>query len=159
MGVDHDCLLCAFLLLQNIDLSNVGAPWGSGLSSDIDKTVRVCRLVNTCTIDNLLTIFNFLCLEYPGVKLFWRECPLPVCSVMSAIHEDACSGDWHSAKLRWLSFLGYDTSVENFNIVGDEAEMSFQKMPGLMSSSLTSRCLEGSCSSRSVHHSPAPFLV
>ena len=69
-------------------------------------------------------------------------------------------GDWHSAKLQWLAFVGHDLSGEHLNLLGDEAEESFNHLSPLMSSVTTSLCEGGSCDQTDrIHRSGTPFLV
>ena len=68
----------------------LAAPWGSGLPRDPVTGLlpdSFLQMVNTCTIDNMLTIFAALFLRYPGLKHVFRLSPQPICSALVQVHE------------------------------------------------------------------------
>ena len=146
------------------DLPFLGAPWGSGLPCDPTTGLLPLgaeRLVNTCTIDNLLTILNFILFEFAAAKDFFTLFLLPISSAIVNIHELAMEGNWHAAKLKWLSYTDlHDLSAVNMNLLGDEAEESFNHLSPLMLSHVRSMCQGGTCEKGDIlHHSGTSFLV
>ena len=113
------------------DLPFLGAPWGSGLSCDPTTGLLPFgaeRLVNACTIDNL-TILNFILIEVAAAKDFFTSSLPPISPAIANIHELAMEGNWHAAKLKWLSYTDqHDLSAANVNLLGDEAEESFDHL-------------------------------
>ena len=66
-------------------LSFLGAPWGSGLPCDPTGLLPLGaeRLVNTCTIDNFITILNFILFEFAAAKDFFTSSLLPILLLLS----------------------------------------------------------------------------
>ena len=161
--ISRTSLLCMHIFLQR-DLSFLGAPWGSGLLCDPTTgllPLGAKRLVNTCTVDNFLTILNFILFELAAAKEFFTSSLLPISSAIVSIHELAMEGNWYAAKLKWLSYTDrHDLSAANVNLLGDEAEESFNHLSPLMLSHVRSMCQGGTCEKGDIlHHSGTSFLV
>ena len=139
---------------------------GSGLLCDSTTGLLPFKfgaecLVNTCTIDNLITILNFILFEFAAAKDFFTSSLLPISSAIVNIHELAMEGNWHAAKIKWLSYTDrHDFSAANVNLLGDEAEESIDHLSPLMLVHVRSMCQGGTCEKADVlHHSGTPFLV
>ena len=119
------------------------------------------RISNSCTIDNLLTVTSILLHHHEPLRRHFEQLRyIPVCSALLNVYSFVNIGDWPSAKLHWLDFTEFDYSSGEVNLVGDEAEKSFDYLAPLMVSSATSVCRGGTCSnSTKMHRSRVPLLM
>ena len=100
------------------------------------------RISNSCTIDNLLTVTSILVHHHePLRRHFEQRRYIPVCSAPLNVYSFVNIGDWPSAELHWLDFTEHDYSSGEVNLVGDEAEKSFDYLAPLRVSSVTRVCL------------------
>lgn len=148
----HRSLVCCWwgmfvLLCCSIDWLTLELPG----EVDCPETPRLvlCKAVHKCPIHAPLTTY-WQCSTISSASFqLWKSFSKPamcLCATpWSAVTSFAQKSQWNVAKLSWLLFVGRDVSGECLNLIGDEAEVSFDHLAPLMMSHLKSVCRDGSC--------------
>ena len=115
-------------------------PWGGSTIYN----EKVVRLRNTCTIDNFLTMFHFICLSNPSIQsereLFYSH--------IIEVHKLFEAGDFVLGKLHWLELLPHikvDLTQTVIDIFGNEFEYFISAMTDVLATIKKSFCSDSKC--------------
>ena len=114
-------------------------PWGGSTIYN----EKVVRLRNTCTIDNFLTMFHFICLSIPSIQsqrdLFYSR--------MNEVHKLFKAGDFALGKLHWLELPPQKVDLTHtvIDIFGNEFEYFISAMTDVLATIKTSFCSDSKC--------------
>ena len=101
------------------DMQRLASPWGGCTSNGI-------KLINTCTIDNVLSA---LALEYSWNEAFRTEVEKlattdNVCRCLLSVFQDAASNNWDVARLRWMkNIVGKNVVRSTMDCWGAETQV------------------------------------
>ncbi len=126
-------------------------PWGSTVVVAHQGQVN---LVNTCPIDNSLTIFNVLMKRHDKFLQYLKRSPEPYSCTLVTICQMFDSGDFAEGKCEWLKlFPGrFDlTHTVQLDLWGNEEELFVSRLYSSLETTFTSRCSSPHCPSPVKH--------
>ena len=128
-------------------------PWGGSTIYN----EKVVRLRNTCTIDNFLTLFHFICLSNPSIQsqrdLFYSR--------IIEVHKLFEAGDFALGKLHWLELLPQKVDLTHtvIDIFGNEFEYFISAMTDVLATIKTSFCSDSKCPKPTISSTSSEIIL
>ena len=128
-------------------------PWGGSTIYN----EKVVRLRNTCTIDNFVTMFHFICLSNPSIQsqrdLFYSR--------IIEVHKLFEAGDFALGKLHWLELLPQKVDLTHtvIDIFGNEFEYFISAMTDVVATVKTNFCSDSKCPKPTISSTSSEIIL